>query len=83
MDRSDGPTKPEGVEERRIAEVSKQIDDLVSDLACCDRSGCKCWEAQQYTKAIAEYAIRSLALAEHGEMKRRMTDNEAHTENMS
>ena len=34
-----------------------RIDELVSNLACCDRDACRCWQAVSDLKAIAEYAL--------------------------
>jgi hypothetical protein len=39
-------------------EIVKAIDDLVSDLACCDRSGCRCYEAKRALEEIYVYALR-------------------------
>lgn len=38
------------------AEIKMRIDRLVSDLSCCDRDGCRCWQAVDYLKQIREYA---------------------------
>lgn len=42
------------------AEIKRRIDDLVSDTACCDRSGCRCWQAVEDLKAIRNYCDQEI-----------------------
>ena len=39
-------------------EVKQKVDEIVSDLACCDRAGCRCHEAKERLRLIADYAGR-------------------------
>lgn len=45
-------------------EVKQEIDSLVSNLACCDRDGCRCWQAVQDLKNIKTYVDAEIERAE-------------------
>ncbi len=35
--------------------MADRINEVVSDTACCDRAGCRCWQAVADLKAIRDY----------------------------
>lgn len=46
----------EDADELDRSDIKTKIDELVSDLSCCDRSGCRCWQANDFVRMIAAYA---------------------------
>ena len=45
--------------------IKQAIDDLVSDTACCDRFGCRCWQAVEDLKRIRDYCDGEICRAIH------------------
>lgn len=41
-------------------EVKREVDNIVSDLACCDRNECRCYEAKEVLTKIYIYCQKEL-----------------------
>lgn len=52
-----------------MTNVKKIIDDLVSDTAACDHSGCRCWQAVADLKAIRDYCDQEIQKSVHNDLK--------------
>lgn len=45
---------------REEREARARTNELVSDLAGCDRWGCRCWQARQFLRTIQAYCQEEL-----------------------
>lgn len=63
------------VETDEMASIERALNRLVSDLACCDRDGCQCWQAVEYLRII-----RDMANARIAEFDRRMASEKVRSD---
>ena len=45
-------------------QIIKKINELISNLACCDRDGCRCYQAKLYLKQILDFCKKELEINE-------------------
>ncbi len=51
------------------SDIEKRVDTLVSDSACCDRDGCRCWQAVADLKKVKEYCEKQIKSSPYEDLK--------------
>lgn len=49
--------------------LEKLVSEIVSDSACCDRTGCRCWQAVSDLKRIKEYCESEINKSPYEDLK--------------
>jgi hypothetical protein len=50
-------------------DIKKSVDALVSDTACCDRDGCRCWQAVADLKRVRDYCDAEIQKSQYEDLK--------------